>query len=106
MQAKKEKRFKPQKQKAVIQPDLHFENHELENALSEEFALNRPANTFFDDLEQVSLQSPRCLLTYRVSMSKAERWQNRKAKSACFAKYAQENQGTWSQTCVWGFEIP
>ena len=64
MQAKKEKRFKPPKQRAVIQPDLHFENHEgPENSHLLELPLNRPANTFFADLEQVrpqSLSMPGC----------------------------------------------
>ena len=65
MQAKKEKRFKPQKQKAIIQPDLHFDipKEEEEEPIEDVAPRNRPANTFFDDLEQVET-----LLFHIISM--------------------------------------
>lgn len=67
MQAKKEKRFKPQKQKAIIQPDLHFDipKEEEEEPIEDVAPRNRPANTFFDDLEQVET------LIFRLSQCNA-----------------------------------
>lgn len=57
-QAKKEKRFKPQKQKALIQPDLQYARpEEAEEGELVPEGPRRPSSNFFDMLEQV-LQSP------------------------------------------------
>jgi hypothetical protein len=71
MQPKKEKRFKPQKQKALIQPNIQFaDGGEHREGSCERVPEHRPLpphpSTFFRDFEEVSCSAIRLLFKYKT----------------------------------------
>ena len=78
LQVKKEKRFRPQKQKATILANVYYTKpDDLQDGTAEIVAPSRPGNDFFDVLEQVRLRLQKRGTAHNIDLRSS------RSKSSC-----------------------